>query len=121
MDNKQALKGLKVLELTQSLAGAYCSKLLSDMGAETIKIEKPGFGDESRNREPFKDDIPHPERSGLFLYLNINKLGITLNIDSDAGIEILKKLVMETDILITDYPLQTMDMKGISYKNLNYP
>ena len=100
--NKKALAGIKVLEYAQFVSGPYCTKLLADFGAEIIKIEQPVTGDEARRREPFLNDIPHPERSGLFLYLNTNKLGITLNPKSTTGKDIFLKLVKETDILISD-------------------
>jgi len=71
---------------------AICTKLLADLGAEVVKVEPPGVGDESRRRGPFLNDIPHPERSGLFLYLNTNKSGITLDIKTTKGRGILKEL-----------------------------
>ena len=80
--NKGALTGLKVLEYSEFISGPYCGKMLADLGAEVIKVEKPGLGDKARSWGPFPDDIPHPERSGLFLFLNSNKSGITLNVES---------------------------------------
>ncbi len=64
------LPGLKVLELGESISAPYCGKLLADMGARVVKIERPGAGDQAREYGPFLNDQPHPERSGLFLYLN---------------------------------------------------
>jgi formyl-CoA transferase len=61
----QALSDLKVLELGQLIAGPYCGKLLADFGAEVVKVEAPGVGDEARRREPFLHDEAHPEKSGL--------------------------------------------------------
>ena len=75
------------------VSGPYCSKLLADLGAEVIKIEEPGVGDEARRREPFPNDIPHPEKSGLFLYLNSNKMGITLNLQTTTGVAMFKELI----------------------------
>jgi len=66
-----------------------------------IKIEKPG-GDEARKRGPFLNDEPDPELSGLFLYLNTNKLGVTLNLDSATGRELFKKVIADADILVED-------------------
>ncbi len=76
---KQALEGTKIIELGSFIAAPYCARLLADFGAEVIKIEEPGNGDEARKRGPFPGDIPHQERSALFSYLNWNKAGITLN------------------------------------------
>ena len=67
-----ALDGVRVLDLTRILAGPACTMLLGDLGAEVIKVEPPG-GDSSRCYGPFPGDVPDPERSGLFLYLNYNK------------------------------------------------
>jgi len=93
---ESALAGVKVLECCQMVAGPYCTKLMADLGAEVVKIEKPGWGDEARSRPPFLHDIPDPETSGLFLYLNTNKLGITLNVESETGKKIFKELVKES-------------------------
>ena len=115
---EKALDGVKVLEWSQGVAGPYCAKLLADLGAEVIKIEKPGLGDEARRRGPFLDDIPHPERSGLFLYVNTNKLGVTLNPDTPSGKKILKELVAGVDILIEDNPPQMVKDLGLDYESL---
>ncbi len=72
---EQALKGIRVLDLSEGIAGPYCTRLLGCYGAEVIKVEKPGEGDKSRKVGPFPRDIPHPEKSALFLHLNINKKG----------------------------------------------
>jgi crotonobetainyl-CoA:carnitine CoA-transferase CaiB-like acyl-CoA transferase len=115
---KRALEGVKVLELAQFVAGPYCSKLLADLGAEVVKIEKPGIGDEARRRGPFPGDIPHSERSGLFLYLNTNKMGITLDPKVETGRKLFKKLVQGADILIEDNPPRVMEEEGLNYECL---
>ncbi len=61
------------------VGAAYATKLMADLGAEVIKVEEP-TGDEARHRGPYPGQVPHPEKSGLFLYLNTNKLGVTLNL-----------------------------------------
>ncbi|MBI4217097.1 MAG: CoA transferase, partial [Chloroflexi bacterium] len=76
------LAGIKVLDLSQMIAAPYAIKLMADYGAEVIKVEEPLVGDPSRHYGPFKDDDPHPEKSGLFLHLNSNKKGLTLNLKS---------------------------------------
>jgi len=116
--SEQALDHLKVLELCNFVCGPYCTKLLADLGAEVIKIEPPGVGDESRRRGPFLNDIPHPERSGLFLYLNTNKLGITLDIKTSKGRGILTELIKQTDIFVEDNPLKVMKELGLTYQEL---
>jgi CoA:oxalate CoA-transferase len=114
----EALSHLKVLELCNFVCGPYCTKLLADLGAEVIKVEPPRVGDESRRRGPFLNDIPHPERSGLFLYLNTNKSGITLDIKTTKGRGILKELIKKTDILVEDNPPNVMDELGLTYQEL---
>ncbi|MDY7033708.1 MAG: CoA transferase [Thermodesulfobacteriota bacterium] len=115
---KKALAKVKVVEWAQFVSGPYCSKLLADLGAEVIKIEKPGTGDESRRRGPFPNDIPHPEKSGLFFYLNTNKRGITLNMENPAGRKIFKELIQEADILIEDHQPKVTEKHGLDYQNL---
>ena len=89
---EKALQGLRIVEYCSMISGPYCTKLMADLGAEVIKIEHPGSGDTARQYPPFPDSISDPEKSGLFHYLNTNKLGITLNPTQAAGNEIFKKL-----------------------------
>ena len=81
----QALSDVRILDITQHIAGPYCTKMLADYGANVIKLERPGTGDLSRSIGPFPGDVPHREKSGVFLHLNTNKRGITLDIKSDTG------------------------------------
>ena len=69
----QALEGVKVLDLTQYIAGPFCTKLMADYGADVIKVERPDGGDPARHLGPFHEDDAHHEKSGLFLQLNTNK------------------------------------------------
>ena len=73
------LEGVKVLELGTMVSAAYATKLMADLGADVIKVEEPG-GDPARLRGPFPDGVVDPEKSGLFLYLNTNKRGVTLEL-----------------------------------------
>lgn len=115
---RQALGGVTVLECCKLIAGPYCAKLLADLGAEVIKVEEPELGDPARHRGPFLRDVPNPERSGLFLYLNTNKLGITLNLRTKTGQHIFRELAKQADILVESYPPQTMDELGLGYQGL---
>ncbi|GHH96774.1 CaiB/BaiF CoA transferase family protein [Neobacillus kokaensis] len=115
---EHALKGLKVIDLTWHIAGPYCTKLLADLGAQVIKIEQPKTGDPSRQEGPYPDDVPNLNASGLFAYLNNNKIGITLNLKSERGAEILKKLVRDTDILVENFSPRVMNSLGLSYEEL---
>ncbi len=114
----KALEGVKVLEYCNMISGPYCTKLMADMGAEVIKIEFPGEGDIARKKGPFPDDISHKEKSGLFLYLNTNKLGITLDPATQEGKKIFLELVKDTDILIENRPVGEIDALGMGYDDL---
>ncbi len=94
------LANVRVVEFGEGVAVPYCGKLLADFGAEVIKIEKPDRGDQTRRHGPFPEDIPHPDRSGLFLALNTNKRGITLAPDSPTGRQLLEALIQRADVLL---------------------
>jgi crotonobetainyl-CoA:carnitine CoA-transferase CaiB-like acyl-CoA transferase len=113
------LEGLRVLELGQFISAPYCGKLLADMGAEVIKIEPPGTGDHARQYGPFPGDDPDPERSGIFLYLNANKRGVTLDLGTPTGQEILRKMVARSDVLVHNlHPLE-LDRLGLEYEAIS--
>ncbi|RLC71495.1 MAG: hypothetical protein DRI26_05005 [Chloroflexi bacterium] len=115
---EQALSDVKVLDLTWYIAGPYCTKMLADYGADVVKVERPPEGDPARSIGPFLGDEPHPEKSGLFLHLNTNKRGITLNLKTDAGKSIFKELVKNVDILVENFSPGVMDRLGFSYEEL---
>jgi crotonobetainyl-CoA:carnitine CoA-transferase CaiB-like acyl-CoA transferase len=118
-----ALQGLKVVEWGEFIAAPYSGKLLADMGAEVIKVERPGVGDVSRHHGPFTSDGPNPEASGLFLYLNGNKLGVTLDVAQPPGLALLRELLQGTDLFITSYPPSLVEQSGLDYQSLkaDYP
>ncbi|MBE9514021.1 MAG: CoA transferase, partial [Chloroflexi bacterium] len=113
-----ALSDLKILEYAQFISGPYCAKLMADLGAEVIKIEEPGLGDRARGYGPFPQDISHPEKSGLFIYLNSNKKGITLDLHTATGMKIFKELVKGADILLENNPPGVMRKLGLDYETL---
>lgn len=115
---EQILSDVKVLDLSWYIAGPYCTKLLADYGADVIKIERPGGGDPARNLGPFPNDEPHPERSGLFLHLNTNKRSITLNLKTETGKSIFRKLVADVDILVESFRPRVMPSLGLSFEAL---
>ena len=110
------LSPYRVLDLTDD-KGLLCGKILADLGADVIKIEKPG-GDSSRNRGPFWQDTPHPERSLYWWAYNLNKRSITLNIETSDGQEIFKRLVKTADFVIESFRVGYMDKLGLSYSAL---
>jgi crotonobetainyl-CoA:carnitine CoA-transferase CaiB-like acyl-CoA transferase len=97
------LTTLRIVEYSTSIAAAASGKLLADLGAEVIKVEPPRTGDRARHHGPFPDDIPDPERSGLFLYLNANKRGITLDPALPTGRDLLHCLLAEADVLLHNW------------------
>ena len=111
--SKGLLEGVKVLDLTRVLAGPYCGMMLADMGAEVIKIEMPGRGDDSRKNAPIVNG-----ESAYFMNLNRNKRGMTLNLKSDEGKEIFREMVKKSDIVIENYRPGVMDKLGLGYEEL---
>ncbi len=109
---------LKVVEVGEMASAPYAGKLLADLGAEVIKIERPGQGDSARRRGPFPNNQPNPEKSGLFLYLNTNKLGVTLDIFQPQGMELLEKLAADADVLIHNVSPPDMDRAGLSFERM---
>jgi len=92
---------------------------MADVGAEVIKVEQPGVGDSARRRGPFAGEKPHPEKSGLFLYLNSNKLGVTLDIASARGFALLERMVQNADVLIHNLAPTDMDRIGLHFERLS--
>ncbi len=113
-----ALSDLKVIEYADFISGPFCGKLMADLGAEVIKIEGPSSGDSSRRHGPFFKDEPHPEQSGLFLYLNTNKKSLTLNLKTSTGASIFRELIQGADVLIENTPPSTMKDLGLDYGTL---
>ena len=107
------LNGIKVLDLTRVLAGPYATMLLGDLGADVIKIEQPGTGDESRNFGPFKNGF-----SLYFMSVNRGKRSLTLNLKSERGKAVFKQLLAHTDILVENFRPGTMKKLGLDYDAL---
>jgi len=112
------LDGVRVIDLTQCIAGPYCTKLFADYGAEVIKIERPGSGDVSRSMAPFWRDEPRLEGSGLFLHLNTNKKSVAVDLSVDAGRRVVLDLARDADILIENFAPGTMASWGLGYETL---
>ena len=110
---EKPLSGVLVLDLSQAYAGPFCTMHMADQGATVIKIEVPGVGDQSRTWEPVKDD-----KSGYFSYINRNKYGLSLNLKSDKGKDIFKKLVAKADVVVENFRVGTMEKLGVGYEIL---
>ena len=114
MSNQGPLDGVRVLDLTRVLAGPYCTMFLGDLGAEVVKVEQPGVGDDTRGwGPPFAGG-----ESAYFLCINRNKKSITLDLKSAEGIELLKKLATCADVLIENFRPGTMERLGLAEKDL---
>jgi crotonobetainyl-CoA:carnitine CoA-transferase CaiB-like acyl-CoA transferase len=111
------LSHCRALDLTDD-KGFLCGKILADLGADVIKVERPG-GNPSRRIGPFWADIPDPEKSLYWFAYNSNKRGITLNIETEDGREIFKKLVRTADFIIESFPPGYMDKLGMGYASLS--
>jgi crotonobetainyl-CoA:carnitine CoA-transferase CaiB-like acyl-CoA transferase len=106
------LDGVKVLDMTEHIAGPYCTMILADMGAEVIKLERPGAGDSSRGMGD------GTERNPYFRYINRNKKSLTLDYKGARGREIFLKLIPEVDVLVENYRATVMDRAGLSWDTL---
>lgn len=107
------LNGVRVLDLTQAYSGPFCTMHLADQGAEVIKIEVPGVGDQSRGWEPIEGGA-----SGYFSYINRNKYGITLNLKTERGKELFRELVKKSDVVCENFRVGTMERLGLGYDSL---
>ena len=112
-----ALADIKVLEIGQMVSAPYCAKLFADYGADVVKIEPLG-GDVARGWGPFPADVPHPEKSGLFFFLNTNKQSVALDIASARGKELLLELVAKADIVVENHLPPRARALGIDYASL---
>src|SRR3989304_4246953 len=115
-DAESMLSSYRVLDLADE-KGLICGKILGDLGADIIKVEKPG-GDLARRLGPFYHDDPDPEKSLFWFSLNTSKRGITLNIESVDGREIFKRLVKTADFVIESFPPGYLDKLGLGYFDL---
>ncbi len=113
MSAKPLLKGIKVLDLTRLLPGPVCTLFLADMGAEVIKIEDPGRGDEARYAEPILK-----QNSQIFCHINRNKKSVTLDLQNSKTREIFLKLVKNHDVLIESFRPGVMQKFGLGYETL---
>ena len=117
MTQEGVLPAIHVVEYGNSVSGPYCARLLGDAGADILKVEPPQ-GDDSRRRGPFPDDIPDPERSGLYHCLNFNKRGITLDIRSQIGHQILLELLKNADVFVVNNDAPVLEELGLLQEHL---
>ncbi|MDP6792957.1 MAG: CaiB/BaiF CoA-transferase family protein [Anaerolineales bacterium] len=109
------LKGVRVIDLTRILAGPYCTMMLGDLGADIIKIEAPGHGDDTRHWGP---PFTESGEAAYFLCVNRNKRSLTLNLKSEGGLKILKDLISQGDVLVENFKAGTLSRWGLDYETL---
>ncbi len=112
-----ALDDVTVLDISQGIAGPLCAKILGDFGADVIKAEPPA-GDSARTLGPFFHDDPHPEKSLSFLLANLNKRGITLNIETPTGRQIFQELARRADVVVESFRPGYLASLGLDYASL---
>jgi crotonobetainyl-CoA:carnitine CoA-transferase CaiB-like acyl-CoA transferase len=108
-----ALDGIRVVDLSRVIAGPWCGALLADFGADVVKVEDTAGGDESRTWPPHKDG-----ETAAYLLFNRNKRGMTLDLKSPEGVEVVKALVARSDVLVENFRTGTMESFGLGYDAL---
>ncbi len=111
------LKGLRVFDLTRVLAGPTCAQMLADLGADVVKIERPGAGDDTRGFAP--PVMPGTQESAYFVGVNRNKQSVTLDIGQPEGQEIALKLIAGCDILVENFKVGALAKYGLGYEQLH--
>jgi len=109
------LGGIRVIDLTRVLAGPFCTMMLGDLGAEVIKIERPGSGDDTRKWGP---PFSESGESAYYISANRNKRSVTLNLKSEGGQVILKELIQQADVLVDNFKTGTLENWGFDYQTL---
>jgi crotonobetainyl-CoA:carnitine CoA-transferase CaiB-like acyl-CoA transferase len=117
VNRPSALTNLKILDYGDMVPGAYCARLLADAGADVVKVEPP-TGDSARQNGPFPGDVKDPNWSGLYLYLNANKRGITLDLATRKDMAVFKELAAKADVLVLDNTAAEIDNLGLRRHDL---
>ncbi|WP_323752971.1 CaiB/BaiF CoA-transferase family protein [Marinobacter sp.] len=116
------LSGIRVLDLSRVMAGPWCTQILADLGAEVIKIERPGLGDDTRHWGPpwLKDEQGNPtQQSAYYLSANRGKHSVTVDIGKPEGQALIKELSAECDVLVENFKTGGLDKKGLGYSDLS--
>ncbi|MYB21151.1 MAG: CoA transferase [Chloroflexi bacterium] len=116
--NPGPLDGVTVLDLTEHIAGPYCTKLFADFGADVIKVERPD-GDPSRSVGPWHQGIQGPERSGTFFYFNTNKRSLVLDIERPEAVTVIERLLARADIVVESQPAGRLDSLGLGWERVS--
>ena len=111
----ETLRGITVLDLSRNLAGPYCTMLLADLGADVIKVESPGSGDDSRNWRP----PAWNGQSAAFLACNRNKRSITIDLDAEAGQQLVRRLASRADVVVSSFRPGSLAKRGLDHQSLH--
>ncbi len=111
--SRRPLHGVRVVDLTRVLAGPFCTMMLADMGAEVIKIEEPGQGDDTRRWPPFLAG-----EATYFMAVNRGKQSVTVNLKTPAGLDLVRRLAARSDVLVENFRPGTMERLGLGYAGL---
>ncbi len=110
---RSMLEGIRVIDFTTTVAGPGCTFFLCDLGAEVIKVEKPGLGDEARLFPPYKGN-----QSASFAALNRGKKGITIDLKKPEGVSLFKELIFKSDVLVENFRPGVLERLGLCYEKL---
>ena len=112
------LRGINVLDISEGVAGPFCAKLLSDMGADVIKVERPGSGDSMRREGPFLNELSDPEMSPSFFFFNTGKRSIELDMYKEESKSTLHKLIQKFDVIISSDTDSTLSEHDLGFEFL---
>ena len=110
----RSLEGIKVLDFTRVLAGPFCTMVLADLGADVLKVERPGAGDDSRSFGPFENG-----ESAYFMSINRNKKSMTLNLKDPEAIKLIREMIPHFDVLVENFRPGVMKKLGLSFEELS--
>ena len=114
-----ALQGVRVVEWGDFVSAPYCGKVMAELGADVIKVEAPLKGDRARDHGPFPDQVSDLEKSGLFLFNNLGKRGVTLDVGTDSGREVLDRLLASADIFLENQPIRLVEEVGLDFQSVH--
>ena len=111
------LQGLTILDLSRVLACPFASMILAELGANVIKVEQPGEGDETRSFEPFvnRGDASHPSESAYYMAFNRSKRSITVNLRAPEGQQLIRDLAAKADVFVENFPVGALKRYGLDY------
>ena len=114
------LEKIRVLDLTRVVAGPWCTQVLADLGADVIKIERPGVGDDTRRTSPFVQDANGNKTndSAFFMGCNRGKRSVTVDIATPEGVAIVRELALQSDVFIENYKVGALKRYGLDYESL---